>query len=596
MVLLMLFAFIAGAATAISPCALPVLPVVFSAGVTGGRKRPLGIALGLAVSFTFAVVVLVYLLAALGLPDDLLRTFAIAVLLVFGLSLIVPKAGTWVEGQISKFTSRGAGKVAGATQASAKGKDGFWSGVLVGGGLGFVYAPCAGPILAGVITATASQSFSSGRLAVALSYGLGSAVTFLILMIGGRRLIAPLVQRSGKLQMAMGLAMVFVAVAMFANLDTRFQTAIANDLPSALVNPTGKLEKSSAVSDDLAAARGGPTSDKFSSVTKTARPVTKPAGTPSGLKDLGPAPEFIDNQKWFNTANGQPLTLKELSGKVVLVDFWTYTCINCIRTEPYLKSWYAKYRDKGFVIVGVHTPEFPFEKNANNVQAAIKQAGIEYPVAQDNNYGTWDAYQNQYWPAHYLIDAQGEVRSVHFGEGKYKQTEEEIRSLLVEAGDSKLGGTAKDPNAQQPSKTSVTPETYLGADKAQGFVNRLAAGTQDFGASPKTLANSNLAYAGKWKLTGEDATAVASNSRLDVDFQARRVFLVLGSTGAKRPVKVLLDGKPIPQSVSGPDVKAGIVTVGGQRLYSLVNLPSNQEHRLSLEFAPGVTGYAFTFG
>ena len=575
MILLMLFAFIAGAATAVSPCALPVLPVVFAAGVTGGRKRPLGIALGLAVSFSFAVVVLVYVLSALGLPDSILRTFAIAVLFVFGLSLVLPKVAGWVEFQISKMTSRGAGKVAGATQKSAEGKDGFWSGFLVGAGLGFVYAPCAGPILAGVITATASQEFSSQRLFVALAYGLGSAITFFVLMVGGRKLIAPLMQRSQRIQTVMGLSMVFVAFAMFANLDTRFQTEIASALPSAIVNPTGGLEKSDAVKEDLADARGS--KSKFA---------TDEAGRPSNLPVLGKAPDFVGNERWFNTANGRPLTLKELRGKVVLVDFWTYTCINCIRTQPHLKAWHAKYKDKGLVIVGVHTPEFPFEKKASNVQDAIRQAGITYPVAQDNGYKTWDAYSNEYWPAHYLIDAKGRVRATHFDEGEYKRTEAQIRGLLAEAGTGELGGEAAAARAVSPSKENVTPETYLGASRAQGFANgSIAAGTQNFGSAPADLPGSAFAYSGRWKITDESATALSADSRIDVNFHARRVYLVLGSPGRARSVTVELDGRP-----------SKVVKVGGQKLYTLVDLKSVEDHRLALRFEPGITGFAFTFG
>jgi thiol-disulfide isomerase/thioredoxin len=374
---------------------------------------------------------------------------------------------------------------------------------------------------------------------------------------------------------------------MFANLDTRFQTAIANDLPSALVNPTGKLEKSQSVQDDLAAARG--------SKNKFAEPQQK--GEPSSLPVLGTAPDFTGTQKWFNTPGGAKLTLAQLRGKVVLVDFWTYTCINCIRTEPYLKSWYAKYRDKGLVIVGVHTPEFPFEHSAANVAAAVKQAGIQYPVAQDNDYKTWDAYSNEYWPAHYLIDAQGRVRATHFGEGEYKKTERQIRSLLREAGDSDLGGDAAAARAVKPSDAVVSPETYLGTDRAQGWVNSgLSDGRHDFGPPPRSLALSEFAYSGNWLVTGENATALAADSRIDVRFRARRVYLVLGSPGRSRGLSVELDGRPVSAALAGRDVRSGVVAVRGQRLYELVDLPGVQDHRLTLRFAPGISGFAFTFG
>ncbi len=589
MLLLILFALLAGAATALSPCALPVLPVVFAAGTTGGRRRPIGIALGLAVSFTFAVVLLTYLLSALGLPNGLLRTFAIAVLLVFGLSLALPKLADRVEYLISKATSRGAGKVAGVTQGAAEGHDGFWSGVLVGAGLGFVYAPCAGPILAGVITATASQEFSTQRLVVAMAYGIGSAITFFVLMRGGRRLIAPLMQRSQKIQLVMGLSMVFVALAMFANLDTRFQTAIADSLPSALVNPTGKLEESGAVQDQLADARGS--RNQFKEKQEQAAPKA------SSLPVLGDAPEIVGTQQWFNTPGGKKLTLKQLRGKVVLVDFWTYTCINCIRTQPYLKAWDRKYADRGLVIVGVHTPEFPFEHSASNVQAAVKQAGIRYPVAQDNDYKTWDAYSNEYWPAHYLIDARGRVRATHFGEGEYDRTERQIRSLLREAGDGDLGGESKTAAAVTPSEGTTTPETYLGAARARGWVNGLiSVGEHNYSAKPQDRPGSNFAYAGHWDVSEDNATASGSDARIDVRFHARRVYLVLSSPGHARKVGVELNGRPIPSDRAGADVKRGAVTVTNQRLYSLVDLPAVDSGKLTLHFAPGVTGYAFTFG
>ncbi|MGH2905249.1 MAG: cytochrome c biogenesis protein DipZ [Solirubrobacterales bacterium] len=588
MILLMLFAFLAGAATAVSPCALPVLPVVFAAGTTGGRRRPVGIATGLAVSFAFAVVALVYVISAFGLPNGLLRTFAIAVLLVFGLSLMVPRAAAWVEYRISRVTSRGSTKIANANGSSAP-KDGFWSGALVGAGLGFVYAPCAGPILAGVITATASQSFSTGRLAVALSYGVGSAMMFYALMLGGRRLIAPLGKHSAQLQFGMGLAMVLVAVAMFANLDSRFQTAIAADLPSFLVNPTGKLERNSAVSKEIAKTKGQRSAGigaKSQDTDVSAKP----------LPDLGAAPSFTGNQRWFNTANGQPLTLQQLRGKVVLVDFWTYTCINCIRTLPYVEGWYKKYRDDGFVVVGMHTPEFPFEHSATNVEASIQQRGLTYPIAQDNDYKTWDAYGNQFWPAKYLIDASGKVRYTHFGEGDYGKTQRAIRSLLAENGVDRLGGAA-DVKAQKPSAGDITPESYLGAARAQGFTNgQILPGSNDYGRPHGDLPINALRYAGIWKISSDSAEAVARNSRLDLHFRARRVFLVLGADRGTKPLAVSLDGKPISSADAGSDVANGVARISGQRLYSIVDMPAVEDHQLTLSPANGISGYAFTFG
>ena len=259
MLVLILFGFVAGAATAVSPCVLPVLPVALSAGVTGGRRRPLGVVTGLALSFTFATVALVYVISALGLPDSLLRTLAIVALIGFGVSLLVPRIGDRLEARLSRIgPSGGASATAGASAdgTGERGGGGFWSGMLVGGGLGFVYAPCAGPILAGVITVSASQSLSAGRLAVALAYGIGSAVVLYALMLGGRRLTGRLARRSGRFQMAMGAVMVLIALAMLGNYDTRFETSIASDLPSFLVDPTNGLESSHIAKTQLAALRG----------------------------------------------------------------------------------------------------------------------------------------------------------------------------------------------------------------------------------------------------------------------------------------------------------------------------------------------------
>ena len=580
MVALVFFAFLAGAATALSPCVLPVLPVALSAGATGGRRRPLGVVTGLTLSFAFATVALVYVIDALGLPDDLLRNLAIAVLLGFGIALLVPPLGARVEAWIGRIVP---------TPKVGADRDGFVSGVLLGGSLGFVYAPCAGPILAGVITVSASQSFTVGRLAVALSYAVGSAVILYFLMIGGRRVTGRLSRHAGQLQMGMGAVMVIVALAMVGDYDTRFQTAIADDLPSVLVNPTGDLEAMDGLSADLAELRGG---RREGVGTATAAGET---GSRSGLPVLGAAPDFTGNQEWFNTADGQSLSLRELRGRVVLVDFWTYTCINCIRTLPFLKAWDDRYRDKGLTIVGVHTPEFPFERDAGNVRDAIAQNDLRYPVVQDNDYATWNAYANQYWPAKYLIDARGRVRYTHFGEGNDDETEQAIRDLLAEAG-RRPGGRAH-ATGEQVSRFVTTPESYLGSKRADRFVNGpIPAGTQTFDADSSDLVDDSLAFDGTWRVAPDSATAVAG-ARLHVAFGAQRVFLVLGSRGGQpHDVRILLDGKPLPARLAGSDVEDGAVEVDRQRLYRLVELPRAERHVLTLELPAGTSGYAFTFG
>jgi cytochrome c biogenesis protein CcdA/thiol-disulfide isomerase/thioredoxin len=581
MVLLIAFALVAGAATAVSPCVLPVLPVALSAGVTGGRRRPLGVATGLALSFTFATVALVYVISALGLPDGLLRTFAIVVLIAFGITLLVPPLADRIEAALSRAGAR-------LHRSSGTPTDGgFWSGMLVGGGLGFVYAPCAGPILAGVITVSASQRFTAGRFAVAFAYGIGSAVVLYALMLGGRKVTGPLGRRSMGFQMAMGAIMVLVAVAMLGNYDTRFETAIASGLPSFLVDPTEGIETGREAKTELAALRGHQ--------SRQAAGIHE-ADTGMRLPVLGRAPEFTGTERWFNTANGRPLSLAALRGHVVLVDFWTYSCINCIRTLPYLNAWYAKYHAKGFDIVGVHTPEFPFERSASNVAAAISQDAIGYPVVQDNEHGTWNAYNNEYWPAEYLIDAQGRIRLVDFGEGHYDAKEQAIRGLLVEAGASGLGAATR-VNALKPSETETTPESYLGAERGERFTSGpITPGLRDFGpfpAQPPPL--SYLRYAGAWQVGQWAATAVR-DARLQLRFRARRAYLVMGAPANPQAVRVLLDGQPISPALAGKDVHEGFTTVGFDRLYRLIELPRVQEHTLTVQVPPGVALYDFTFG
>jgi cytochrome c biogenesis protein CcdA/thiol-disulfide isomerase/thioredoxin len=587
MVLLVLFGFVAGAATALSPCVLPVLPIALSAGATGGRRRPLGIVAGLAVSFTFATVALVYVLAALGLPDDLLRKLAIAVLIGFGLTLMAPPVAARVEAWLSRLGARAGGpKTAG---------DGFWSGTLVGLSLGLVYAPCAGPILAGVITVSASQSFSAGRLAVALSYGIGSALVLYVLMLGGRRVAAPLARRGAGLQIAMGAVMVVVALAMLRSYDIKFQNTIASDLPSFLVNPTEGLEDTARAQSSLANLRGGSGHGIGARAAAGESEATPASGAKEAvpLEEYGPAPEFTDTEDWFNTPGGRPLTLKGLRGRVVLVDFWTYSCINCIRTLPYLEAWDKRYRKDGLTIVGVHSPEFPFEREASNVEAAIAAEGIHYPVVQDNELGTWSAYENQYWPAEYFIDARGNVRYVHFGEGEYGEKEEVIRELLAEAGD-RVGRGMSGAHGLEPSAGVTTPETYLGVARAERFTDaELSPGLHDFTA-PARVPPDEFALRGRWREEFHSATAAGGS--LELNFGARHVYLVLGTVdGRPRRVKVLLDGKPI-GAAAGKDVHAGAVTVKAQRLYDLVDLPRVGHHVLRLEPEAGLKGYAFTFG
>ncbi len=302
-------------------------------------------------------------------------------------------------------------------------------------------------------------------------------------------------------------------------------------------------------------------------------------------KDLGAAPDFTGTQRWWNTPGDKPLDLASLRGRVVLIDFWTYTCINCIRTLPYVKAWDERYRKAGLTIVGVHTPEFAFEHDAANVDASIRQNKIRYPVAQDNDFATWNAWGNQYWPAKYLIDAKGRVRYTHFGEGEYRGTEAAIRALLSERDRGELGRYAR-AKVLKPDARLATPETYLGSARAQGWAEPPTDGVRNYSRiDPARLPQSAFALGGRWRVDDEAATAV-SNATLSAKVVASKVYLVLRSRGGKaRRVGVTLDGKR----------RRGVVVTKDQ-LYTLVSLPRAGEHTLKLDVPAGVSGYAFTFG
>jgi cytochrome c biogenesis protein CcdA/thiol-disulfide isomerase/thioredoxin len=539
-VLLVVFAFVAGAGTALSPCVLPVLPALLSAGATGGRRRPLGIVLGLAVTFTVTIVGLATVVDGVGLGDSLVRDLAIVALLGFGLAVAVPRIGDRLEAPLSRLARFGPRRFG----------DGFWSGVGVGGALGFLYAPCAGPVLAAVVAVSAA----SGRtVAVGLAYALGSAAVLLALALFGRRLTRRV--RGPALNRVLGGVMVVTALAMAFQLDIRFQTAIADELPAAVVNPTRALETSDAVDERLA----------------TLRPPARFSGP--ALDDFGLAPEFAGNDRWFNS---EPLTLAGLRGRVVLIDFWTYTCINCIRTLPHLVAWDRAYRDAGLTIVGVHSPEFTFERKASNVERAIRQNGIRYPVAQDNAMATWDAWGNQYWPAKYLIDARGHVRYAHFGEGNYEETEAAIRALLKEPG-AKAGPAKTYDTAEQ-----RTPETYLGALRAERFLpGRIVPGRATYTAYDGELPAHHFTLGGNWTIDRESATA-GPGAFVRGAVQGKDVYLVLSGPGT---VEVTVDGRP-----------EKTVKVTTQNIYTLLSRPEPGLHEIDLHFSPGVTGYAFTFG
>jgi cytochrome c biogenesis protein CcdA/thiol-disulfide isomerase/thioredoxin len=596
MVLLLLFALIAGAGTAITPCVLPVVPALLASSATGGRRRPIGIVLGLAVTFTIAIVLLAQLVKGVGLAGGAARTLAIVVLIVFGIALLIPDVTARVEAPLSRLARFG---------PKTRG-DGFWSGLAVGGALGFVCAPCAGPILAAVTSVSASSGANARVVAVAIAYSVGLSAVMLVYAFAGRAVINRIrrVGRGYGVQRALGVVLLATGVLMVFNVDVRFEEALAKDtsLPAILVDPTRSLENSNAVQKRLASLR--PTS-RFVTAQQvaSAKPVSTAAErevaipgvkTPS-LPDLGTAPEFADTQDWFNTPGDRPLTLKQLRGHVVLIDFWTYTCINCLRTLPYVKGLYAQYHRYGLDVIGVETPEFTFEQEAGNVRQAIASDGIKYPVVQDNKYGTWDAWQNEYWPAEYLVDAKGQVRHYQFGEGDYKESEAAVRALLADAGATSLPPPMT-ASAIMPSAGLGTPETYLNTQRQMGFATSIHNGVYDY-HEPSGLNVNQFALGGEWDGSSESIAPAASGASISGAVQAAKVYLVLTSAGnVPRQGRVLLDGRPIPNAHAGADVKNGVLTVTGERLYSLVSFPTAQQFAFTVQLPPGVTAYDFTFG
>jgi cytochrome c biogenesis protein CcdA/thiol-disulfide isomerase/thioredoxin len=596
MLLLMLFALIAGAGTAITPCVLPVVPALLASSATGGRRRPIGIVIGLGVTFTIAIVLLAQLVKGVGLASGAARTLAIVVLIGFGVALLIPDLTARIEAPLSRLGRFG---------PKSRGT-GFWSGLGVGAALGFVCAPCAGPILAAVTSVSASSGANARVVLVAISYSVGLCAVLLIYAFAGRAVIDRIrrVGRGNTVNRALGAVLLATGVLMIFNVDVRFEEDLAKDtsLPAVLVDPTRSLENSSAVQKRLASLR--PTS-RFVTAQKEAsvRPVSTAAErevaipgvkTPS-LADLGTAPDFTDTEDWFNTPGGRPLSLSELRGHVVLVDFWTYTCINCLRTLPFLEGLYAQYHRYGLDIVGVETPEFTFEQEASNVRQAIASDGIKYPVVQDNEYGTWNAYQNEYWPAEYLIDAKGQVRHVQFGEGDYKESEAAVRALLADAGATSLPPPMT-ATAITASSGLGTPETYLDTQRQQGFVTPIQSGVRNYEGA-KSVGLNQFALKGIWWATSESLTPVGGTSSITGGVQAAKVYLVLTSTGnVPRTGRVLLDGQPLPNAHAGADVKNGVLTVTGERLYSLISFPTAQDFTFTVQLPPGVYAYDFTFG
>lgn len=575
MIVLIVFAFLAGIVTILSPCILPVLPIILSSSVSGGKKKPLGVITGFVASFTFFTLFLSALVKATGIPADSLRLISVVVIFLFGLALVLPQFQLWVEKLFAKLSS---------LVPNNSRKNGFSGGLLVGVSLGLIWTPCVGPILAAVISLAVAGSVTSSALLITLAYALGTALPMLLILYGGQQLLKKvpwLLRNSARIQKGFGVLMMITAVTIFLNWDRKFQTWVLTTFPSYGTGLT-QIEQNGLVDQQLNQLRQGGSSV----LEQTQDTLSKSLGLKS------PVPELNGGTHWINS---EALTFaNQLKGKVVLIDFWTYSCINCIRTLPYITKWYDKYKDQGLVVIGVHSPEFAFEKVTSNVEAATKDFHINYPVIQDNDFKIWTAFSNHYWPAHYLVDKQGNIRYTHFGEGAYTETENQIRELL---GESPLPDTETDKPARHQSA-----ETYLGSSRADAYVSTQyvvpnQTKTYTFASN---LPNEAVALAGTWLVEPERIIA-HNNAALRFNFMAQQVYLVMSNEskdGVVPAVSVLLDGQPLPQKYWTNDTDTqGKIQVTAAKKYDILDLGADYgRHVLELRFDPGAAAYAFTFG
>jgi cytochrome c biogenesis protein CcdA/thiol-disulfide isomerase/thioredoxin len=607
MIVLLGFAFLSGVITILSPCILPELPVVLSGGVTGGKARPFGVMAGFVASFTGFTLALTAIVQALRIPVDTMRIVAVVLVAAFGLVMLVPPLRDRFEAIASRIASKvGQRKTvpaAGPAGSPPRGA-GFAGGVAVGLSLGLVWTPCVGPIMASVISLALTRRVDGGAVLITLAYALGTSLPMLGVMLGGRALLArvPLLTRNtARIQQGFGVLMIAVAVAIGLGWDRRFQAAVLALFPGYGAGLTA-LEQAKPVQRELNARKPVPAMTMQGLVGSGVFRAPDQAPENAELGDYGPAPDFLTKGNWYNTegimaAAGQtaqgtsiPLSLAALRGRVVVVDFWTYSCVNCVRTLPYLRAWFEAYRDAGLVIVGVHTPEFEFEKNPANVARAIRDLGVTWPVVQDNDYTQWNLYSNRYWPAHYFIDANGRVRYFHFGEGDYDAGEKVIRELLAETG-AATGSTVSKPAS---AIEAGTPETYLGYGRGSGFESAVApVADSPVDYQPAGLpGNAEWNLSGTWTITQEYVVPQGSGI-LQLGFDAKNVFLVIEPEERGGSISVHVDGAPAADTA---DVQRSTLAVSESRMYQLVGLPAAGPHVLRLDVKGRLRLYAFTFG
>ncbi len=580
MTTLLLIGLVGGLITGVSPCVLPLLPVIFFAGASGPagedgaegtgegtvatttkkrvRGRPLKIIAGVVVSFSIVTLAGSTLLAALGLPDSFLRWAGLIVLSVVGLGFIFPALGHWIERpfyRLPKINNNGSAPF------------------LFGLGLGTLYVPCAGPVLAAIVVAGATGDIGLDIVVLTVAFAVGAALPLLVFAAAGEQAaqrISAFRRRQRTFRTVGGVVMIALAVSLAFNLPATLQRVIPNY--------TAPLEDKIANSEVFQGALAP-------SLNEQNKDLDKCEPGDDALAECGTAPDITGTQQWFNTEDGAAVDLADLRGKVVLIDFWAYSCINCQRDSPYINAWYDAYQDLGLEVVGVHSPEFAFEKDAGNVASAIEKADIEYPVGQDNNLATWTNYRNRYWPAKYLIDADGTVRAIKFGEGGYGTTESLIRELLQDADpDVELPEPVADGvDSAAPGQKGTTPELYLGYSSNGGYDGPTKAplGRQEVFEFADKQAKDTYGLAGLWTVETKYAVA-GEGAKTRLSFKAEEVYHVLAGEGQ---ITVRIDGgKPRTVDISGTPDLYEIYSGDGKR------------HTLEIEYSAGLEVYTWTFG
>lgn len=625
--LLIVLAYLGGVLTILSPCILPVLPFVFARADQPFVRTGLPLLAGMAL--TFAVVAT---LAAVGggwvaQANQAGRWAAIVLLAVFGLTLLMPRLAEHLTRPLVAAGNR----LTGLAQRDGR-PAGPLSSLLLGVATGLLWAPCAGPILGLVLTGAALRGASVGTTLLLVAYAAGAATSLGVALVIGGKVFAAMKRSLGAgewIKRGIGAALLAGVAAIALGLDTgalaQLSTVTTGGLEAKLVDRLGGRSNGAPAATVATGSPADRPADRtandsggamMAATADAAQPggammraaeVTPAPQAPTALPVEGTLPSLDGAVQWLNSP---PLTAAGLRGKVVLVDFWTYSCINCLRTLPYTTAWARKYAPYGLVVIGVHAPEFAFERDIGNVKKAVHDLGIDFPVAIDNHYTIWRAFSNEYWPAHYFVDAQGRVRRHHFGEGEYAQSERAIQSLLAEAGHPEAlnvplglaGAPAKGALAAADSADVRSPETYVGYARADDFTSpggvvRDTAHRYDAPAHPDL---NDWGLAGTWQVGAERASLAAPSGRIVYRFHARDLHLVLGPGANGKPVRfrVTLDGAA-PGAAHGADVDAqGYGSVTGQRLYQLVRQPGAIADRtFAIEFLdPGVDAYAFTFG